>query len=758
MGMFDDLIPNGGQQDAPAPPRDLIVPVPGAPKTAAPPAAAPSMFDDLIPKTAPAQGGYGVASAPATPPDTQMDDINSALDEQLGAFKLRGAEGTQSHAEDLAKSIGSGLVKGTEGLIAFPGAVLGLPDWAIRQAPKLIGKDTITDEEAAAQDAAHPWYVRATSPQNVVSGLQKGAEAINSGIDAVIPDYQPKTAEGRYAKTAAEFAPGAASGGGALIPRVVKYILAPGVVSEAAGEATQGTALEPWARAGAAILGSVGAGIVGGTSAAEKTIAKAIKDIPVADRQRAMIATEQLMTDAADRGIPLTRAEAFQQVTGGASRLGDVQRIVEGSGGLRPFFAERPAQVEAGGRAEFGNIAPTTAQPSMIGPAAGQAADQTMRGVNTAINATTRPLYDQAARARVGLPVSQALATDPLYARTLQEIRNDPSLNRSIAGLPDDSPAVLDLVQRRLREQADASRAPAQPSTSNLRALNFEDARTAPIAAAETATGSRAATVTQPAQVGSYEAARTLQSQLRERYLAPLEAGPVGKMAGRDTTTQKAIDALFPDNPLPGSEQEVWTAISALHARGQRGAWAARQLVRTYAEGIFNQATRDLQGGPNQFGGANFAALMQGNPQVAANFQAALQALPNGAAIAPGFQRFMDILQATGQRQRIGSQTSFNTEALNAMKNGSPVKLGLTVAAGAGIKWPQIVLDKFQGWRLGKNLDQLADLLVNPEAGERFRQIVEAPTGSGKAIAMAIRLGVLAGQGLRHRSASGQAQ
>jgi hypothetical protein len=56
---------------------------------------------------------------------------------------------------------------------------------------------------------------------------------------------------GEYVSTAGEFAGGAGVLGGPSA--MLRYGVAPGVASEAAGQATEGTALEPYARAGAAI-------------------------------------------------------------------------------------------------------------------------------------------------------------------------------------------------------------------------------------------------------------------------------------------------------------------------------------------------------------------------------------------------------------------------------------------------------------------------------------------------------------------------
>ena len=87
--------------------------------------------------------------------------------------------------------------------------------------------------------------------------------------------------------------------------------------------------------------------------------------------------------------------------------------------------------------------------------------------------------------------------------------------------------------------------------------------------------------------------------------MQPLLDGYIGKVAGRDTTTKKAIEALFPEKPLANSEQEIGRTIGALAANNPR---AARDLVRAHAEGVFNEATQRLaSGGLNQSGGAKFS-------------------------------------------------------------------------------------------------------------------------------------------------------
>jgi hypothetical protein len=86
-------------------------------------------------------------------------------------------------------------------------------------------------------------------------------------------------------------------------------------------------------------------------------------------------------------------------------------------------------------------------------------------------------------------------------------------------------------------------------------------------------------------------------SSIFSRYWMARSAA--GKEGCDDAT---AIDALFPSNPLPNSHNEIGDAVFRV---GAKNPGAATQLVRAHMESVFNEATKNLQGGPNQFGGAS---------------------------------------------------------------------------------------------------------------------------------------------------------
>ena len=78
---------------------------------------------------------------------------------------------------------------------------------------------------------------------------------------AGLPSHQPPTTAGKYAYTVGSFLPGAlatpAEGPMGVVGNAIKFGVIPGAASEAAGEATAGTGIEPWAR----FIAGAGAGV-----------------------------------------------------------------------------------------------------------------------------------------------------------------------------------------------------------------------------------------------------------------------------------------------------------------------------------------------------------------------------------------------------------------------------------------------------------------------------------------------------------------
>lgn len=146
-----------------------------------------------------------------------------------------------SVVEDVAKSGGIGLAKGTVGLAGLPGDAKTLIGSGLSYLESKIGRDpeAIKKSDAAMQAAPS---IFPTS-----GGIQSAIESKTGEF------YKPKTTAGEYAQTVGEFAPGILGGPGGLVRRGLTQVVAPAVTSETAGQIAKGTAAEPYMRVAGAL-------------------------------------------------------------------------------------------------------------------------------------------------------------------------------------------------------------------------------------------------------------------------------------------------------------------------------------------------------------------------------------------------------------------------------------------------------------------------------------------------------------------------
>lgn len=195
-----------------------------------------------------------------------------------------------STTEDIAKSAGSGLIQGTEGLVGLPGDLAHGADYGLLWAETHAGEKLGLLPEGETADSLMKKY-RGSAMRAMLSGSGVPSSALDTAAKAYdvatpttpdvaefgqklgVPSYNPQTTPGRYAQTIASFIPGtvAAPESGAmdvlkgvygagsklLAKNIATQAVIPAVGSETAGYATQGTPLEPYAR----FLGALGPGI-----------------------------------------------------------------------------------------------------------------------------------------------------------------------------------------------------------------------------------------------------------------------------------------------------------------------------------------------------------------------------------------------------------------------------------------------------------------------------------------------------------------
>jgi hypothetical protein len=501
-----------------------------------------------------------------------------------------------SIAADIAKSGGIGLVRGGIGLAGAPGDITtglsGGSDW-LRS--KLVDYGLLSPERAERARKAE-----AASNQQMTLPTSQG---IRGAIEQRTgPFYEPKTRAGRYAESAGEFVPGAMLGGGDLLTNAVRFGVLPGLASHGAQEATQGTGLEPYAQAAAAL----GVGGIGALATQPRTAERFLRaQLPDYVTQQSINDADSLIRDANARGVNLTWPEALSQVTG-QPVLNDMQRILEGSkqtrATMQQTLGDRPAEIaQAGGNIAAG-IAPRNWEPSTIGGQVGQAAEAVTNEAREAINKLSEPYYKRAENVRISPQQMQQVQALPGWDEAVKAVRGDPQLNRYVATLPANSVGFLNEVKKYLDQQAENAASPLYQQRNMQRSAGYgRDA------AAVRGIGVNASV--------DYATALAVQAHSRETYLDPLMRGPLGQLAKKNNTTKQAIDALFPSQPLAGSANEVRTAVQELSGQNPD---IARQLVRAHVEAKLNEAFDAAGRSPEAagFAGATFAQRISGNPLI----------------------------------------------------------------------------------------------------------------------------------------------
>lgn len=642
-----------------------------------------------------------------------------APDEVTAANAVATPDGTAaqapiSTAKDVALSAGSGLLRGAGEALAAPvtlpkmaaDAMVGGGDWLVRH---MLG---MGDAPAAAPEPRSTLnqISSAIDPANVISDLRGAADANL---------HAPQTIAGHYAQTLGEMAPAIFGGEGGAASRILGRVATPAIASETAGQLAP-PEYAPYARVAGGLAGNLPVALEQAyLSAPNKIVSGAVQG--VAPQQ--FDAAQALQQRAAAAGVPLTGPEALQQITGNATRLGDTQRMVEGvdpNAGMAQFFSQRPAQVDAAANQTFDTVSPASAQPSTLGPQAAEAATGAIDQIRRNINDTTRPAYQAAEQTTLAPQDFAPIERDPTFQASLDRLRKDPVLSAVYAGQPDNSIGVIDAVTKDMRDRGVALGNSANPGFSSQTAGLYGSG------AAEARDIAR-----DPARGGSqaYDDALAMQEQLRRQLLDPVQQGPTGALAAAGDT-QAAHGVLLPRQPLTNGQGELADTVNRI---SQQDPTVAAPLVRQGLADRFDQATKNLQSGPNQYGGAGYAKDIAGSNQQRANLDAVLGALPNSPGATDNMANLIQILQATGTRKPIGSATSFNNIGLDKLGQLPPVAEALTAAKTAGLSLAPAIRERAAQAVLGNRIGGLADLFTAPDSVQQIANI--AQTGNRSVLA-----------------------
>ena len=353
-------------------------------------------------------------------------------------------------ATDIGRSVLSGLDAGVAGIAGAPADAARGISWAKdRLDARLTGQDA--DQLGAARDASAP------IPRSMLANY--GGDAFHQGSGLA---YAPETTGGRYAETIASFVPGAALGPGSLMRRFLLGAGLPGAASEAAGQATAGTAAEPYARVAAALAAPAAAaraitpiGVPGARAPLVATLDR--EGVPISAGQwtgnSALQNIEAVLSDVpgagggarqiteqTQRGLNRAVAQRFGEdadlltpdvMQRAADRIGGVFADVAGRRSLQ--YDAQMGQDVANMAARYGRKLPSQ-QRDTLGNLIQDIRDQVVAGGGQ----IPGPTYQQA-RSDLSKIAQGARQSDPLYSQSAGGLRDalDGAFERSVAGTAD---------------------------------------------------------------------------------------------------------------------------------------------------------------------------------------------------------------------------------------------------------------------------------------------------------------------------------
>jgi hypothetical protein len=191
-----------------------------------------------------------------------------------GDTKAAPAEDAYSRVAGLAKATGTGIAKGVIGAAGF---VPWVSDIAHAGANKFLFDPVFNAISGPPKSTKSlgDLVTGADGRQPININEIASPQSIQKGIESVAGEFhKPQNTEEQYAETIGSFLPSVAAGPGSIGTRLVMQALLPGAASETAGQLTKGSAAEPYARLGAAVLSPFAAG--GGIRSVQKLYEPAV--------------------------------------------------------------------------------------------------------------------------------------------------------------------------------------------------------------------------------------------------------------------------------------------------------------------------------------------------------------------------------------------------------------------------------------------------------------------------------------------------
>jgi hypothetical protein len=424
---------------------------------------------------------------------------------------------------------------------------------------------------------------------------------------------------------------------------------------------------------------------------------------------------ELLQQESIKLGMPITGAEAIAQTTG-QKGLVTTQRFLENAqpsqATMNQFMAGRPQGVEKGFGVTVQGIspnAPTSATPYNLQTAG----EQVVRGAKSNLTKSVDPFYQQGYSQMGILPEAdiKALKAKPKVGDAIDDAISHVTSDAysGVKGLPANDPRVLNAAKIYLDAQYTRFTDPLAGSVNSTKAGNAFG-------------GSREIDAYLNSKSPSYAQGSKNFEVAQKTQIGPIKAGPVGQIAEGNV----GRDVLMPPSPISLYPADIKRTADLLRRKDPS---ALPDWTRQNLEGIFNETTQKLATGDNQFGGPKFAATIAGNKQQRDNLRT-LVTETGGMQAWQGFENFLDVAQAQGQRMPANSATAFNEMVKGELGTGK-VSKALTMLK------PSNVVAWAENMQLGRNADILAKMLTDPDSVAKLQDLARTGPRSAKAQAIA---------------------
>jgi hypothetical protein len=609
-----------------------------------------------------------------------------------------------SRVDQILKAEGLIRDKGITAKVAEPAveaasAIVGLPgglqsifskagETILPPLERLFGRDTISKAPELFREALRPEIPLPTP--GAVRGL----------MEQTIPTQRADSPAGRAAQNIVRnvmMAPVR----GAMLPGTLA-----GLTEEVVATPFLGTPLEPTARVAGSLIPAAGTAAMSMRSPAQTIAREEMARLTPEEIARA----RTIQQEAAAARVPVTAPEAIQRATGevrglpagGATRLPELQRMIETSRGGAPIMRDFLASREAQAQREIESMFPLTSRAE-LGVEASQAAQAAQREAAREVSQRVGPEFRRLESIKIPEPRFNSLvAYDEVIKDVFDKVKRNPVRKKQTAGMPENSIGYIEVMRQELGDMLGEAQRAGRMSEARVLQQSYDDLKN----------------FVDDVVQGEYQAALTSTRQAREQIQRPLESTPVARVA-ETTQTPQQFASLFAKNAveLNLTPDKVKTTVNAF---AKQDPLLARDFVSQYIRSEFDKIPVTSQKELRK--GARFSENIIGNETQRQNLLTAYEQV-YGKDARVGFERMLRGLKAQAERLPAGSPTQ---------EKAALAERGVGRAREA-VSRPFVALGNIADSLLnGRDMEKFARVITSPEGVDELAKLAASPASTAQ--------------------------